>query len=161
MEAVAESMAGGNYAEARAAFKDIRDILMTGIRENVASVGPALSPITTEYKSRKGFNSEPLNESGNFLAGLDGTYGSRFAKASRGVNEWYIFLHDRGKGYSNWSHDDRATGTAKRRRKSAAERGTTRYPARRVFFMSASSRSAILDRFDAWLMNRMKAMADK
>lgn len=162
LEATAEGLAGGNYAEARAAFKDMRDILMSGVRENVGSVGPALSHVTSEYKARVGFNSEVLNASGNFLAGLDGSYGSRFAKVSRGEREWYIFLHDRGRGFSNWTVDGtvRKAVVATRRRKPSGRPGVTRFPERRVFFISSATDTALLNRYHDFLLGRLRALAD-
>ena len=47
-----------------------------------------------------------------------------------------------------------------RRRIGKGAPGTTRYPARRIFFISSATETALLNRYDDFLLGRMKALAD-
>jgi len=154
VEAIADELNLAKWGVARAAFKDIRDILVSGVKENLngGSFAP-LSAATLEYKLRMGYDSRPMHATGNLEAGIDGISGTRYAKAMRGQNEWYAFLHDRGKGYSHWSRNDRIAGggmgPTKRRR--TGEPGITKFPARKVFFINAATRNAVLVRYEQLL----------
>lgn len=153
VEAIADELNLSKWGVARAAFKDIRDILVSGVKENLngGSFAP-LSAATLEYKSRMGYDSRPMHATGNLEAGIDGISGTRYAKAMRGQNEWYAFLHDRGKGYSHWSRNDRvnkAMVSSPRRR--TGEPGITKFPARKVFFINAATRNAVLVRYEQLL----------
>ena len=166
-------MRGTDYASAGAAkkaFADIRDILMATAKENILAGGfAALSPVTTEFKARRGLRSEVLQASGNLLAGIDGFGGLNWAKALRGQNEWYAFLHDRGKGFSFFSTDDRKSKNAgnwyetsgrygrKRMRfhyknyKKQMAQGATTFPERHFMFITPAARAQIIARYEKLL----------
>jgi hypothetical protein len=104
---------------------------------------------TRAYKQREGLDSRVLFASGKTYAGLDGASGSTWAKAMRGMDEWYIFLHNAGKGYGNWSRDDRITNTnSTKRRKSVAKPGLSMFPKRQAFHITDSARGSILNRLE-------------
>ena len=154
ISAAADHLRGSQYGPAAAAFKDIRDILISGLRTNFSGAFTALSPATLEYKSRKGFDSRPLHASGNTVAGLDGMSGATWAKAQRGSAEWYIFLHDRGKGYSYWSVDGKRKANKVGSRQSKRDRnrpGTTKFPERRTFYINAGAEGATISRYTTLL----------
>lgn len=173
LEEFADTMRGLDYASygaAKAAFRDIRDILMASARQGIVSGKFApLSEVTVEYKERKGLRSAPLQATGNLLAGLDGISGGTWAKALRGTNEWYAFLHDRGRGFSNWSVEDRAgkrdaswyatSGRYGKKRwrfsrkkyKEAAKPGSTQFPQRQFMVITESARASIIDRYQRML----------
>lgn len=159
LEVLSKEVASGTYAEGVAAFRDIRDILMAGLKTNIGSfAGTPLSPVTREYKARKGLDSRPLVASGNTMAGIDGRYGGNFAKAMRGEREWYIFLHDRGRGYSFWSVDgarrSNKTGTRKARRERNRP-GTTPFPERRTFVITPDVQSKVVSRLTEAIDQRL------
>lgn len=154
IEAAAAHLAGAPYGPSAAAFKDIRDILIGGLKENMSGAFTPLAAATVEYKSRKGLDSRPLHASGNTEAGLDGRSGGTWARAQRGSEEWYIFLHDRGKGYSYWSVDGRRKADAGGTKKARRERnrpGTTKFPERRTFYINAGAESASVQRYTTLL----------
>lgn len=141
---VAETMAGAPYGPASAAFKDIRDLLIQDVRSVMtAQAFIPNTPATREIKARRGLDSRVLFATGNTYAGLDGASGATWAKAMRGLNEWYIFLHNQGKGEANWSRDDR--GNPKKR---TGTPGVTRFPQRQAFQITDSARGSILNRLD-------------
>lgn len=154
LENAAEHLRGANYGQASAAFRDIRDILLGGLRDNFSGSFTALSPVTREYKARVGLDSRTLHASGNTAAGIDGKSGATWARAQRGRNEWYIFLHDRGKGYSFWSVDGGRRGNRTGARKQRRERnrpGTTQFPERRAFYINAAAKDAAIGRYTTLL----------
>ena len=129
LTAAAEHLRGSAYGPAAAAFKEIRDILRTGVKENLNGAFTPLSQVTLDYKARMG-------------------------RAQRGQNEWYIFLHDRGKGYSYWSVDGKrkANKTGARRDKRERNRpGTTQFPERRSFYINAAAETASVARYNTLL----------
>jgi phage gpG-like protein len=168
-----DTMRGLDYVSAglaKAAFKDIRDILMVSARTNITSGAfAALSPVTTEFKARKGLRSEVLQATGNLLAGLDGVSGNTWAKVLRGQAEWYAFLHDRGKGFSEFSvegRDAKKSGAwyetsgrygKKRWRYSsksygeAARPGATKFPQRQFMLINDAARAQIIARYEQLL----------
>jgi hypothetical protein len=152
--AVAEQLRGAQYGPASAAFKDIRDILIAGLRTNLDGPFTPLSPVTRAFKAREGMDARTLHASGNTAAGLDGKFGGTWARAQRGSEEWYIFLHDRGKGYSYWTVDGRrkANTTGTRRAKRERNRpGTTQFPERRAFYINESAAAASISRYKTLL----------
>ncbi len=153
IENAAEILRGKPFGPSASAFKDIRDILMSGVRTNMTGAFTALSPVTLEYKARKGYDSRPLHASGNLAAGLDGKSGATWAKALRGQNEWYAFLHDRGKGFSHWSVEGRGGKQigSRRQRRDAARPGATKFPERRFFYISGGVESSVISRYNALL----------
>lgn len=154
IEAAAKHLEGAPYGPSAAAFKEIRDILIGGLRENMNGSFTALSPVTLEYKARNGLDARPLHASGNTAAGLDGKSGGTWARAQRGSAEWYIFLHDRGKGYSYWSVDGRRKADNSGSRQSKRNRnrpGTTKFPERRSFYINGSTESAVISRYQTLL----------
>lgn len=163
VEAMADELNLSKWGVARTAFKDIRDILVSGVKENLNSGSfTPLSAVTLEYKSRMGYDSRPMHASGNLEAGIDGISGTRYAKAMRGQAEWYAFLHDRGKGYSHWSRNDRIAGAGfgPTKTKRTGEPGITKFPVRKVFFINAATRSAVLTRYEE-LLNTIVERAAK
>lgn len=154
IEAAAANLAGAPYGPSAAAFREIRDILIAGLKENMGGAFTPLSPVTLEYKSRQGMSSRPLHATGNTEAGLDGRSGSTWARAQRGSAEWYIFLHDRGKGYSYWSVDGKRKADSSGSRQSKRNRnrpGTTPFPVRRSFYINSGTESAVLNRYQTLL----------
>lgn len=154
IEAAAAHLAGAPYGPSAAAFKEIRDILIDSLRENMNKALAPLSPVTLEYKGRQGMDSRTLHATGNTAAGLDGRSGATWARAQRGNAEWYIFLHDRGKGYSYWTVDGRRKANKSGSRQSKRDRnrpGTTKFPERRAFFINAGAQSAVVDRYQTLL----------
>jgi len=151
IETLAEHLKGAPYGPTRDAFRDIRDVLMASVRTNMSGALTPLSKVTLDYKARKGLDSRVLHASGNTAAGLDGKFGATWAKAQRGQNEWYIFLHDRGKGFSHWSVEGRGEPRAgsRQQRRDAARPGATKFPERRVFFINESARGAVIARYNA------------
>ncbi len=162
LEVLSKEVASGTYAEGREAFRDIRDLLMAGLKSNISTFsGAPLSQVTLDYKAREGFDSRPLVASGNTLAGIDGRYGGNFAKAMRGEREWYIFLHDRGRGYSFWSVDGARRSNKKGTRKAKRERnrpGTTAFPERRTFYIPNSVQGAVVSRLTEALDQRLSRL---
>lgn len=149
-----ERISGADSKLAGEAFKDVRDLLMENVRSNwTAGNFAPLSPVTVEYKRRKGLDSRTLFASGSSFAGIDGRYGTSWAKAMRGQAEWWTFLHDKGRGYGPWSQEGRGKGTSKRRHRAGNEpaAGVTKFPARPVFFITDSTRGAVLDRVELFL----------
>lgn len=154
LTAAAEHLRGSAYGPAAAAFKEIRDILRTGVKENLNGAFTPLSQVTLDYKARMGLDSRTLHASGNTAAGIDGKSGATWARAQRGRNEWYIFLHDRGKGYSFWSVDGGRRGNRTGARKQRRERnrpGTTQFPERRAFYINAAAKDAAIGRYTTLL----------
>lgn len=148
LTAAADRLSGAPYGATSAAFKEIRDILMAGVSTNMDGSFVPLSRVTLDYKARKGFDSRPLHASGNTRAGLDGKHGATWAKAQRGSAEWYIFLHDRGRGYSHWSVEGRGKASGSRRdRRNAARPGATKFPERQIFFINSATESAAITRY--------------
>ena len=150
---VAETLKGAPYGPASAAFKDIRDLLIQDVRSvmTAQSFVPN-TEVTKEVKARMGLDSRVLFASGNTFADLDGASGATWAKAMRGSNEWYIFLHNEGKGTANWTRDDRAMAAdphgARRHRKSTARPGMRVFPKRQAFYITDSARGSILNRLE-------------
>lgn len=154
LEAASAHLAGAPYGPSAAAFKEISDILIDSLRDNMNKALTPLSPVTLEYKGRMGMDSRTLHATGNTAAGLDGRSGATWARAQRGNAEWYIFLHDRGKGYSYWSVDGRRKADTSGSRQSKRNRnrpGTTKFPERRAFFINASAASAATGRYHTLL----------
>lgn len=158
LEKVGRSLAGAPSGPAAAAFKDLREILMADVRTAMTSQAfPPDSEVTRAYKAREGLDSRTLFASGNAYAGLDGASGMTWAKAMRGQVEWYIFLHDRGRGYGPWSREgwgkakdgSRKAGWERRHRgDQAAVPGVTNFPQRQVFAISEAARGRIIDRLE-------------
>ena len=165
VEVLAKEMASGTYAEGREAFKEVRDILMSGLKDNISTFsGVPLADATKEYKARKGLDPRPLVASGNTLAGIDGRHGGNFAKAMRGSAEWYIFLHDRGRGYSYWSVDGRRRANTTGARTARRERnrpGTTAFPERRVFLITAGMQQQSIDALERGIQKRLDRVGAK
>ena len=127
---------------------------MAGVKENLNGAFTPLSPVTLEYKARMGMDSRTLHASGNTAAGIDGKYGATWARAQRGSEEWYIFLHDRGKGYSFWSVDGKRKSNKTGGRNAKRERnrpGTTQFPERRSFYINAVAETASVARYNTLL----------
>lgn len=144
LQKVASVLEGAPYGLASAAFKDVRDLLMQDVRSVMTAQGfVPNTEATRAIKARKGLDSRVLFATGNTYAGLDGASGGTWAKAMRGLNEWYIFLHNQGKGEANWSRDDR--GTPKKR---TGTPGVTRFPQRQAFQITGSARGSILNRLE-------------
>ena len=173
LEEFADTMRGLDYVAsglARQAFSDISDILLDSAASNIKSGAFApLSPVTLAYKGREGMRSEPLQASGNLLAGLDRKSGNTWARLERGQAEWYAFLHDRGRGFSFWSvegHAEKQAGAwhetsgrygKKRWRYSrkgfaeAAKPGSTKFPVRQFMTINEGARVKIIARYEQLL----------
>lgn len=150
---VAATLQGAPYGPASAAFKDIRDLLIQDVRSVMtAQAFVPNTKVTKEVKARMGLDSRVLFASGNTYARLDGASGATWAKAMRGSNEWYIFLHNEGKGTANWTRDDRVGRSdphgTRRHRKSTATPGMRVFPQRQAFQITESTRGSILNRLD-------------
>jgi len=154
IEAAAANLAGAPYGPSAAAFKEIRDILIAGLKKNMSGAFAPLSPVTLAYKARQGMDARPLHASGNTEAGLDGKSGGTWARAQRGSAEWYIFLHDRGKGYSYWSVDGKRKADKVGSRQSKRDRnrpGTTKFPERRTFYINGETEGSVMTRYQTLL----------
>lgn len=170
LTALADNINGAEYGLAREAFRDIAGMLRASLQENFLAqdfVPP--SEATLDYERRKGLDTRGLFSSGAAFRNLRTASGSTWAKAMRG-EEWYIFLHDRGVGYSYWSVDGRGGGRAlpgRKGRKKGAWRtraragtrwregnaGVTRFPERHAFFINSGAESSILSRIDLFLQS--------
>lgn len=161
---LADHLQGVNYGKARDAMSEIADMLVGSVRETMLSQAfTPLSPVTVEYKQRKGLDSRILFASGRAFAGLVGHSGATWARAYRGLDDWWMFLHDKGVGVAQWSREgeDRSGAAAKRRhrnRKQMSEGripltqlGYTRFPKRQMFVITAGAETSILSRYDLFL----------
>jgi len=158
LNVASERLAGAPYGAARDAFRDVEGFLTGSIRELMTGQAfVPLSQVTKDYKARKGLDSRILFATGNTYGGIRSAGGATWAKAMRGQEEWYIFLHDRGKGFAHWSQEgeDRASSSGKRRhrakgegRRRLVELGTTRFPQRQSFLITEAAEGSILNRLE-------------
>lgn len=148
----------------RPAFQEIVAMVGSGIRVRFRSASPPDSPDTRERKDWG-----PIKRSGKFGAtgSLTGTLfssGQTFAQIEErstdvsaavknaAVNYW-MWMHERGKGYSYWTIAGRKGGGKKRTKgardtKRASERkgATTTYPERSIFFLTSTEQTFAVNR---------------
>lgn len=177
--AVLEAMARKPLSD-RPAFREIAEKLGAGVESRFHSA-QADSPETYERKSwgsihrsgnhgASGSMTSSMFSSGNSFARLQQRSTDVSAAVKRGTQEWWLFLHDRGKGYAYWTVDDANTRKSRAKRKvvgtreqkRAAERrsGVVTYPARPIFYITAAEEAWALDRVTKAVDDSLQRTAD-
>lgn len=164
LEALGSNLRDVNYGLARDAMADVAQYLVSSVQTTMLSQQfRPLSEVTTEYKRRKGLDPRILFATGRAFAGIEGDHGGTWAKAYRGRDDWWMFLHDRGVGVAHWSREGTARAGASKARRHRdrkqmsegrvplAQAGLTRFPERQMFVITPGAQTAILNRIELFL----------
>lgn len=186
---VLEAMARRPLSD-RPAFREIAERLGASIEKHFFSTR-ADSEETSERKGwgpikrstgrgshhgTTGSNPATMFSSGNTFAHLQQRSTDVSAAVKRGNMEWYLFLHDRGKGYAYWTVDNRVARVerkgkrAKKGSRSMTSRegqrgrernsGSVTFPQRRVMFIDPADEAWAIDRITQAVDDSLQRTAD-
>lgn len=181
VEAAFEAMARKPISD-RPAFKEIAARLHDAVLRQMTMAQPANSEATQDRKAwgpirrsgnhgATGSGTGVLYSSGNSRANLQERSTDVSAAVKRGEAEWWLFLHDRGKGYGFWSQEGkRVKGMAKRKKKTGKsdredvreiERaGATPLPQRQFMTIDAGDEAWAMDRISTAVEDSMRRAID-
>lgn len=181
VEATFEAMARKPISD-RPAFKEIATRLHDAVLRQMTMAHPLNSEATTERKAwgpirrsgrhgATGSGTAVLFSSGNSRANLQERSTDVSAAVKRGEVEWWLFLHDRGKGYGFWSQEGkRVKGISKRKKKTGKsdreavreiERaGATPLPQRQFMTIDPGDEAWAMERISQAVEDSMRRAAD-